>query len=217
MNLLVTGGARFIGSHVAAEALNRGYSVTIVDDLSSGKYSNIPNGARFVKDDICSCKWEEILNGIDTVFHSAAFVSAPDSFKYFQKCYDTNVKASWRLIKACYVKKIKKFVFSSSSAIYKEAEVPNREIDLPGPATPYGLTKLDVEYLLTMASQEYGLSYAALRCFNVFGPRQNINSDYSAVIPRFINRALIISISLFTEQENKDGILFSSQMLLMLL
>lgn len=190
MNLLITGGAGFIGGHVAVEALNRGYSVTIVDDLSSGKSTNIPKGARFVKDDICSCKCEDILNEIDTVFHAAAFVSAPESFKYFEKCYDTNVKASWRLIKACVVKKVKKVVFSSSSAIYREEVVSNSENDLPGPSTPYGLTKLDVEHLLTMANQEYGLSYAALRYFNVFGPRQDLNSDYSAVIPIFIDRAL---------------------------
>lgn len=190
MNLLVTGGAGFIGSHVAAAALKGGHSVTIVDDLSSGKVTNVPKDARFVKDNINSCNWEEILSDVDTIFHAAAFVSAPESFDYLEKCYDTNVKASWRLIKSCVGRKIKKLVFCSSSAIYKEQEAPSCEADLPGPSTPYGLTKLDVEHLLAIAKQEYGFSYAALRYFNVFGPRQDVNSDYSAVIPIFINRAL---------------------------
>jgi UDP-glucose 4-epimerase len=190
MNLLVTGGAGFIGSHVAAVALNRGHSVTIIDDLSSGKRGNVPEGAIFVKDNICSCNWEEMLGDIDTIFHAAAFVSAPESFAHLEKCYDTNVKASWRLIKACVSKRIRKLIFCSSSAIYREDEAPNRETDLPGPGTPYGLTKLDVEHLLAIAKHEYGLSYTALRYFNVFGPRQDLNSNYSAVIPIFINRAL---------------------------
>lgn len=190
MNLLITGGAGFIGSHVAAEALGRGHSVTIVDNLSSGNLNNIPKEARFVKDDISTCNWDVILKDIDTVFHAAAFVSAPESFEFFDKCVDTNVQASWRLIKACVEKKVRKFVFCSSSAVYREEEVSNCETDLPGPTTPYGLTKLDVEHLLSMAKQEYGLSFAALRYFNVFGPRQDLNSDYSAVIPIFINRAL---------------------------
>jgi len=190
MNLLVTGGAGFIGSHVAAVALNRGHSVTIVDDLSSGKRGNVPEGASFVRDNICSCNWKEILSDVDTIFHAAAFVSAPESFAQFEKCYDTNVEASWRLIKACVSKPIRKLIFCSSSAIYREDEAPNSETDLPGPSTPYGLTKLDVEHLLAIAKHEYGLSYTALRYFNVFGPRQDLKSDYSAVIPLFINRAL---------------------------
>src|ERR1017187_3372559 len=101
MNLLVTGGAGFIGSHVAAAALKERHSVTIVDDLSSGKITNVPKGARFVREDIKSCNWDDILSDIDTIFHAAAFVSSPESFEYFDKCYDTNVKASWRLIKSC--------------------------------------------------------------------------------------------------------------------
>ncbi len=190
MNLLVTGGAGFIGSHVATAALRDGHSVTIVDDLSSGKMENVPEKARFVKGRIQVCDWEEILGGIDTVFHAAAFVSAPESFDRLEDCYDTNVKASWRLIKACLASKIRRLVFCSSSAVYREEEAPNSETELPGPSTPYGLTKLDVEHLLAMARQEYGLSYAALRYFNVFGPRQDVNSEYSAVIPIFIERAL---------------------------
>lgn len=189
MELLVTGGAGFIGSHVVNLALRGGHSVTIVDDLSSGKLTNIPPDARFINDDISSCNWDEILIGIDTVFHAAAFVSAPESLAYCEKCYDTNVIASWRLIKACLSKKIRKLVFCSSSAVYREEAVPNSETDLPGPSTPYGLTKLDVEHLLAIAKHEYGLSYTALRYFNVFGPRQDLKSDYSAVIPIFINRA----------------------------
>lgn len=190
MNLLVTGGAGFIGSHVAAAALRDGHSVTIVDDLSSGTMTNVPESASFVEGRIQSCDWEELLRGIDTVFHAAAFVSAPESFDRLEDCYDTNVKASWRLIKACADGKVKRLVFCSSSAVYRKQEACNSETELPGPSTPYGLTKLDVEHLLAMARQEYGFSYAALRYFNVFGPRQDVNSDYSAVIPIFINRAL---------------------------
>src|ERR1700730_14044855 len=150
MNLLVTGGAGLIGSHVATAALRDGHSVTIVDDLSSGKMENVPEKARFVKGRIQVCDWQEILGGIDTVFHAAAFVSAPESFDHLEDCYDTNLKASWRLIKACLAGKIRRLVFCSSSAVYREEEAPNREMELLGPSTPYGLTKLDVEHLLAM-------------------------------------------------------------------
>lgn len=190
MNFLVTGGAGFIGSHVATAALKNGHSVTIVDDLSSGHITNVPGNARFVENRIQLCDWEEILDGIDIVFHAAAFVSAPESFERLEDCYDTNVRASWRLIKACLASKVKRLIFCSSSAVYREQEAPNSETELPAPSTPYGLTKLDVEHLLAMARQEYGFSYAALRYFNVFGPRQDVNSEYSAVIPIFIERAL---------------------------
>ena len=190
MNILITGGAGFIGSHVAKEAIKRGMNVIIIDNLSTGKKGNLPKNADFIIEDIRNCDWNIILQNIDIVFHAAAFVSAPESFDYFDECYDINVKATWKLINACKTNNIKKFIFSSSSAVYPEIAKPNAEADLPDPANPYGLTKLDVEYLLEILKKEYGFSYTALRYFNVYGPRQDKNSDYSAVIPIFINRAL---------------------------
>jgi len=190
MNILITGGAGFIGSHVAKEAIKRGMNVVIIDNLSTGKKGNLPKNADFIIEDIRKCNWKKILQNIDIVFHAAAFVSAPESFDYFDECYDINVKATWELINACKANNIKKFIFSSSSAVYPEIDKPNTETDLPYPANPYGLTKLDVECLLEMFKKEYGFSYTALRYFNVYGPRQDKDSEYSAVIPIFINRAL---------------------------
>lgn len=190
MNILVTGGAGFIGSHVVTEALKRSFKVTVIDNLSSGKKENIPNGTNFIKEDIRNCVWDKLLKSIDIVFHAAAFVSAPESFYYFNECYEVNVRATWKLLNACKANNIKKFIFSSSSAVYPETNIPNTEMDLPAPANPYGLTKLDVEYILQMLKQEFDFSYTALRYFNVYGPRQDKDSDYSAVIPIFINRAI---------------------------
>jgi UDP-glucose 4-epimerase len=200
LRILVTGGAGFIGSHVAREALLRGMDVTIVDNLSSGKINNIPDGVSFIKHDIRNIDWDDLLPGIDIVFHAAAFVSAPESFEFFNECFDVNVRGTWRLINACVKYKVKKFIFASSSAIYPESSLPNTENDLPNPANPYGLSKLNTEYLLEMLKTEYGFHYTALRFFNVFGPRQDVDSIYSAVIPIFITRAM----------QNKDLIIYGS-------
>ena len=198
--VLITGGAGFIGSHIADLALQKGMEVIIFDNISSGNTGNIPKGSEFIKGDICNYNWEKLLRRVDVVIHCAAFVSAPESFSKFKDCYDTNVKATWDLINASNDARIKKFIFCSSSAVYPESEVPNYENELPKPANPYGLTKLDIEHILAMFNQEYDFSYTALRYFNVFGPRQDVNSEYSAVIPIFITRAL----------DNKDLIIYGS-------
>jgi len=199
-NVLVTGGAGFIGSHIAERALELGNNVYIIDDLSSGKIDNIPKGAHFIKADINNFNWETILFDIDYIIHCAAFVSAPESFEKFEICYQTNVLATWKLLQAAIKYKIKKILFCSSSAVYADIKDPNKETDYPCPANPYGLTKLDVEYLLNMMYIEYGLKYTAFRYFNVYGPKQDVNSIYSAVIPIFITRAL----------DNKDLIIYGT-------
>jgi UDP-glucose 4-epimerase len=200
LSILVTGGAGFIGSHVAREALLRGMKVTIVDNLSSGKMKNIPAGVEFLNHDIRQMDWDQLLPGIDIIFHAAAFVSAPESFERFDECFNINVNGTWRLLNACVRHKIKKLIFASSSAVYPETSVPNAENDLPYPANPYGLSKLNIEYLLEMLKTENGLHYTALRFFNVFGPRQDVDSVYSAVIPIFITRAM----------QNKELIIYGS-------
>ncbi len=190
MNLLITGGAGFIGSTLAQEAIKKKINIAIIDNLSSGKISNLPINVHFYNQDIRSCSWDSILQSIDIVFHAAAFVSAPDSFNKFDECYNINVFATWNLIRSCIKNNIKKLIFCSSSAIYPDSRLPSTELDFPNPSNPYGLSKLDVEYMLNIANKEFGLQFAALRYFNVYGPKQDKNSEYSAVIPIFINQAL---------------------------
>jgi len=194
MKIVITGGAGFIGSHIAEYWTGKGAEVHVMDNLRTGKKENIEalEGVRFHHASITD---REVVFGIIKnaryVFHLAALVSVPESIQKPAECVDINVKGLLNVLDASRESGVKKVVFSSSAAIYGDnPESPKRTSMTPRPKTPYGITKLDGEYYLKMYNDEFGLDSVALRYFNVFGPRQDPASQYAAAIPVFINRAL---------------------------
>ncbi len=192
--IVVTGGCGFIGSHIVEKLLENN-NVTIIDNLSSGKMENLKNpnheNLTLIEEDLLECHLEEILKGKDYVFHLAAKVSVPGSVEEPLDYNETNIDATVKLLIACKNNNIKKIVFSSSSAVYGEnLNMPLKETELPMPCSPYAAQKASIELYLKSFYEAYGLNYVALRYFNVFGPRQDENSPYAAVIPKFISSIL---------------------------
>lgn len=193
MKALVTGGAGFIGSHVAAGLLARGDGVRILDNLSTGSERNLEalgGGIEFHHGDLRNASdVERAVEETDTVFHLAAQVSVPLSIQDPLLTYEINSLGTARLLEACTRAGVKRIVFSSSCAVYGDgAELPKREDMLPEPLSPYAATKVAGEHLMTMYARLHGLRSVSLRYFNVFGPRQDPSSEYAAVIPKFIDR-----------------------------
>ena len=193
-NILVTGGLGFIGSHIVEELLEDN-KVTVIDNLSSGKIENLKDSNHenltLINEDLLDCDLEEILKGKDYVFHLAAKVSVPGSVAEPLDYNESNIDATLKLLIACKNNNVKKIVFSSSSAVYGEnLNMPLKESELPMPSSPYAAQKASGELYLRSFFESYGLNYVALRYFNVFGPRQDENSPYAAVIPKFISAIL---------------------------
>ncbi|SDJ26614.1 NAD-dependent epimerase/dehydratase family protein [Salimicrobium halophilum] len=191
MKVLITGGAGFIGSHIAEELLEAGYEVVIVDLLITGKKTNIPLGARFYKRDIRE-KLDDIFQKEqpDYVIHQAAQVSVGASMK--EPVYDsrTNVVGTVNLLQACVTYKVKKFVFASSAAVYGNPEyLPIDENHSVSPLSFYGLSKWTAEMYIRRFSDIYGLSYTILRYANVYGMRQDTQGE-AGVIAIFTDELL---------------------------
>ena len=192
MKILVTGGAGFIGSHTVDALLRTGHSVTVLDDLSTGNAENLPSGVSFIRgsilDDAALCS---AVAGQDGIVHLAAFTSVPDSFGDHDRCFETNGEGTFRVLDAAVVAEVDRVVFASSSAVYaEEPRVPKSEQECPDPASPYAVSKLEGEHLLARYHRRHGIRYVALRYFNVYGPRQRVDSDYAAVIPIFVQRGI---------------------------
>ncbi len=188
---LVTGGAGFIGSHLAAELVHRGAKVRIVDNLSTGRLSNISeirSSVEFVRGDLCDPEVAQAaVDGMQVVFHLAALPSVPLSIDEPWRAHDANVNATVRLLEACVEHPVSRFVFSSSCAAYGDSpEIPKREVMAVEAVSPYAAAKLASEQYVLAFTRAGKLNGVALRYFNVFGPRQDPNSPYSAVIPRFL-------------------------------
>lgn len=192
MRTIITGGAGFIGFHVAEKFTRQGHEVCIVDNLSTGTTIHFHPSWQFFKTDICdSAAMNEVIEGADVVVHLAAFTSVQESFERFRECYRTNVEGTYRVLEACAQHSVRRFVFASSSAVYAGIhDTPKSEDDCPEPVSPYAVSKLEGEHLLQIFESDHGLSSIALRFFNVYGPRQLANSDYAAVIPIFIQSFL---------------------------
>ena len=193
-NVLVTGGAGFIGSHVAESLVKNGSQVTILDDLSGGFEENIVPGAEFVCGSICDNDlvvrlFEE--KKFEYVFHLAAY--AAEGLSHFIKRfnYNNNLIGSVNLINASVNTGVKCFVFTSSIAIYGASpELPMTEETLPHPEDPYGIAKLAVEQELKVCKEMFDLDYIIFRPHNVYGERQNIGDKYRNVVGIFMNQAL---------------------------
>jgi UDP-glucose 4-epimerase len=193
-NILVTGGAGFIGSHVAEALIARGHTVTVVDDLSGGFNDNVPRGASFVHGSITDVPLvNEIFkeSSFDYVYHLAAY--AAEGLSHFIKRfnYTNNVVGSVTLINAAVNTGVKGFVFASSVAVYgSPLALPVTEATTPHPEDPYGIAKYSVEQELRVTRDVFGLDYIIFRPHNVYGPRQNIADRYRNVVGIFMNQIL---------------------------
>lgn len=203
-NYLVTGGAGFIGSHITAALLKEGHWVRILDNFSTGRRENIaaietvaPLNLEIMEGDIRDRKaCERAVVGMDFVFHEAAQISVPESVLDPETTQEVNIGGTLNLLAACKKAGINRLVLASSTAVYgdspiaKDALKPKKEHWVPHPLSPYALSKLVGEYYCRLFSKIYQMPAVALRYFNVFGPRQDPNSEYAAVIPKFIERLL---------------------------
>lgn len=190
---VITGGAGFIGSHIAEHLVTEGHQVTILDSLRTGFEKNL-NGlnVHFKIGDIRDENLvNELVQGASGIFHLAALVSVPESLLKIKECIDINTIGTINILEAAKNNPGCKVVLSTSAANYGDNPIlPKVETMLPEPMTPYAITKLDGEYYLKMYQDQYNVPTVSLRYFNVFGPRQNPKSAYAAAVPIFINKAL---------------------------
>jgi UDP-glucose 4-epimerase len=190
---LVTGGAGFIGSHVAEQLVNNGHEVVVLDDLSGGFQDNVPKGARFVEGSIMDVDLIERLfreHSFTLVYHLAAY--AAEGLSHFIKRfnYNNNLIGSVNLINACVNHEVQCLVFTSSIAVYGPGQTPMREDMVPTPEDPYGIAKMAVEQELKISHEMFGLDYVVFRPHNVYGERQNIGDRYRNVVGIFMNQIL---------------------------
>src|SRR5436305_1758381 len=188
---LVTGGAGFIGSHIAEALVNSGESVRILDNLATGRESNVvafKGEAEFIQGDLRNFDTvKAAMQGIEVVFHQGALASVPRSILDPITTLETNINGTQNVLLAARDSGVRRVVYASSSSVYGNTPtLPKRE-DMPThPMSPYAVQKLTGELLCGVFTRIYGLETVALRYFNVFGPRQDPASEYAAVIPRFL-------------------------------
>ena len=192
---LVTGGAGFIGSHLVEILLQRGEKVRVLDNFATGKQENlnaIQGDFELIRGDVRdldTCR--QAVAGVDYVLHQAALGSVPRSIENPMETHASNVTGTLNLLIAARDAAIKKFVCAGSSSVYgKNPALPKREDMVPMPISPYAVSKLAQENYCLAFSECYGLETVVLRYFNVYGPRQDPNSLYAAVIPKFFKAAL---------------------------
>jgi UDP-glucose 4-epimerase len=195
--VIVTGGAGFIGSHLTEELAKRGYQVTVIDNLATGKLANIEpvlrgQNVELVQGSIVNLALlRKLFSGVEYVFHQAAIPSVPRSIKDPKRSHNANTTGTLNVLIAARDRGVKKVIYASSSSVYGDTPtLPKSEGMAPNPQSPYAVSKLAGEYYCIVFNRVYGLSTACLRYFNVYGPRQDPNSLYAAVIPLFISQAL---------------------------
>lgn len=190
---LVTGGGGFIGSHLVEALLAEGHEVRVVDNFSTGKRENLASVAgkiglheTNITDDLLGA-----MQGVDYVFHLAAIASVPRSIADPQLCHDVNVTGTLNVLNAARQAGVRRVIYAASSSAYGDIEADSQEESMsPRPLSPYGAAKLAGEYYMQAFYHVYGLETVCLRYFNVFGPRQDPNSEYAAVIPKFATAIL---------------------------
>lgn len=193
--VLVTGGAGFIGSHIVDALVARGDRVTVLDNMSTGRAENLSavrERVELVKSDLTDREAvRAAVQGVDCVFHQAALASVQRSVEKPLDTHAACVTGTLILIDEARRAKVRRIVYAASSSAYGDQPTASkRESDLPLPISPYGAAKLAAEYYLAAFAAMGDIETVALRYFNVFGPRQDPHSEYSAVIPRFITAML---------------------------
>lgn len=190
--VLVTGGAGFIGSHIASTLAERGARVRVIDDLSTGHRENleeIKGDLDFVEASLADEQAvARALEGVEMVFHEAAIPSVPRSVENPRDTHEACLDATFSLLLQARDKKVRRLVYAASSSAYgDQPTLPKEEGMAPDPLSPYAVAKLVGEYYCSVFTRVYGLETVSLRYFNVFGPRQDPGSQYSGVISRFID------------------------------
>lgn len=200
MHFIVTGGAGFIGSHLIEQLLIEGHNVTVIDNLSTGSLNNLPKhpGLKLLLKNVLDCQPRDFQNPIDGIAHLAATPSVTQSWNEPLQCHHNNLSTMMTVLQLCQALKIPRLVFASSAAVYgNKTQLPIQEEQQTSPISPYGLQKLVSEQYANLFAQQLGISFIALRLFNVFGPRQDPNSAYSGVISIFtkaVEKGLPITI-----------------------
>ncbi|MBI4509362.1 MAG: SDR family oxidoreductase [Deltaproteobacteria bacterium] len=192
---LVTGGCGFIGSNLVRALVERGEKVRVLDNLSTGRIENLAGleaNVQLIRGDITDAATvAEAVAGCDYVLHQAALPSVPRSIEAPLESDRINVHGTLVVLEAARKAKVKRVVYAASSSAYGETPtLPKVETMTPSPLSPYGVSKLAAEHYMSVYTYCYGLETVSLRYFNVFGPRQDPNSHYAAVIPRFVTAAL---------------------------
>lgn len=192
---LVTGGAGFIGSNIVERLIKEGYKVRVLDNFSTGKRENVVHFLPLIEllegdiRDLEVCR--KAVEGVDFVIHQAALPSVQQSIEEPLATFQVNAQGTLNLLLASREAGVKRFVYASSSAVYgNDPNIPNREDSLAVPICPYGTSKLAGENLCRSFYKSYGLPTVSLRYFNVFGPKQPLEGEYSAVIPAFVTAFL---------------------------
>lgn len=198
-NVLITGGAGFIGSHIAEALVDRGCHVTVLDNLSTGHLKNLDGlneQVHFIEGDI---RDEDVLSrvtqGCDVIFHQAAVVSVTQTVAEPVGSTDVNDMGTLKVLDAARKNDVKRVVLASSSAVYgDDPQSPKVESMTPKPLSPYAVQKLTNEFYADLYFRLYGIETVCLRYFNVYGPRQDPSSPYSGVISIFMNKAAGASV-----------------------
>lgn len=195
MRYLVTGGAGFIGSHLVEHLVGAGHEVVILDDLSSGRRANFAPVRRrvsFIRGSVTDLKTcRRAMNGIDYVLHQAALTSVQRSVDEPFSAHQVNGTGTLNILLAARDARVRRVVYAGSTSAYgNPATLPNSEAHVTCPLSPYAASKLAGEEYCSAFHATYGLETVVLRYFNIFGPRQDPNSQYAAVVPRFIASAL---------------------------
>jgi UDP-glucose 4-epimerase len=192
---LVTGGAGFIGSHIVEALVGKGESVRVLDDLSTGNAANLApfgNKVELIQASICDlAAVEKAVHGVECIFHEAALASVPRSVERPLDTHAACVTGTVNVLHAAQKAKVRRVVYAASSSAYGNSEwASKRETDMPSPLSPYAAAKLAAEMYCQSFFHSYGLETVCIRYFNVFGPRQDPNGPYAAVIPKFIEKML---------------------------
>lgn len=192
---LVTGGAGFIGSHIAEHLGGAGHRVRVLDNLFSGKEANVKSiegDVELIRGDIRDVRAvADAVRGVEVIFHEAALGSVPRSVADPMTTHEVNLTGTLNVLLAARDANVRRVVYASSSSVYGETRVlPKHEELAPQPLSPYALSKLAAEHYAGLFHRVYGLEAVSLRYFNIFGPRQDPESEYAAVVPRFVTALL---------------------------